>query len=527
MRGISSSVLAQTLALVTMLTTSSALAQKTITYNSSSGLSTGICNVFNLSTPAKINDIVHYSVSGGARFNGSAVILEAQSGNTLASNLGTAYALKVGFKAGRKYTLAVTASKTSDDPVSSPHLSFSVRTSLPAPAETQPSGCGPVGQEYWAMLLNDVVGATYISSATTKDYSLTEWTASEDLDYLFVLATQGSNTKSTQVLISKLSITETLPPVFSLTPESVALACGDTSARTFTVNNLGGIPNVTAYEWDLGSASNGWLHQGGPAPATLTTSEASLTLTPSCGAAQSGISVSVKAGSTTHGPYRSSVANSGYPTMAITGPDILCAATPQEYRVTGLPCGASVIWSSSDATLATATTLGNNTGTLTRGPQIGDVDLTATVSGACGTTTLTKRVRSGPYSLTRPYGTLTFETNAGSYKTVELVTGTDFHGWTYGTNGLLLRASVTRPGISGYWLLNEPTGSSAEVLSFQTADLGRTAIVRFNPFAPGDKFVSMTFYTTANGCGSGGANSHWLFYRGSSGLAPAGTSPPR
>ncbi|MBZ4398072.1 hypothetical protein [Myxococcus sp. AS-1-15] len=510
-----------------LLTTSSALAQRTVTYNSSSGLSTGICNVFNLSTPAKVNDIIHYPVSGGARFNGSAVILEAQAGNTSASNLGTAYALKVGFKAGRKYTLAVTASKISDDPVSSPHLIFSVRTSLPAPNETQPTSCGPVGADRWSMLLDDVVGAAYISSATASNYPLTEWTASEDLDYLFVLATQGSSTKSTQVLINKISITETIPPVFSLTPASIALACGDTSARTFTVNNLGGIPNVTAYEWDLGSASNGWLHQGGPAPATLTTSEPSLTLTPNCGAAQSGIAVSVKAGSTTHGPYRSSVANSGYPTMAITGPDILCAATPQEYRVTGLPCGASVVWNSSNPTLATATTHGNNTGTLARGPQIGDVDLTATISGACGTTTLTKRVRSGPYSLTRPYGTLTFETNAGSYRTVELVTGTDFYGWTYGTNGLLLRASVTSPGIGGYWLLGEPTGSSAEVLSFETTDVGRTAIVRFNPFAPGDKVVHMTFYTTANGCSSGGANSHWLFYRGSSGLAPTGASTPR
>ncbi|NTX53688.1 hypothetical protein [Myxococcus sp. CA039A] len=516
------SILTIAFTLLTALTPTKAFAQKTITYKPS-GLSTQLCNVFNIPTPAKINDVAHYPVAGGAKFNGNSVILESKIGNTLAQNLGTAYALEYPFRVGLKYIISVNALRTSEDPTSNPRLSFSAFTELPAPDDTNPTVCGSVGEDYWAVLQNNIVGFSYIN-ATAKTYTFPEWAPAEDADYLIVLATQGSPSKTTQVLINQISITEVVPPAFSLAPSSVARTCGDTTAQTFTVTNLEGIRDIRAYEWDLGSASNGWSYQGAPAPATLTTTDAILTLTPICGAAQEDISVAVKTGSSSYGPYQSDVTNPGYPSMSIQGPSILCTTAPHEYRLLGLPCSTSVIWSTSDVTLATAASRSDNTGTLTKGTNFGDITLTAQVSGNCGATTLTKKVRVGPYWLTRPYGTLTFETNASTYKTVELVTVTDFYGWTYGTNGLLLRASVTQPEISGYWQPNEPTGPNAEILSFQTTDTGKTALVRFNPFASGDKVASIGFHYS-DGCGQGGTYSHWFHYKGSSGFTPTESSP--
>ena len=44
-------------------------------------------------------------------------------------------------------------------------------------------------------------------------------------------------------------------PPFELSPSSLALPCGDTSAKTFTVTNTSGLGGIT-YQWNIG---NGWL----------------------------------------------------------------------------------------------------------------------------------------------------------------------------------------------------------------------------------------------------------------------------
>jgi hypothetical protein len=46
----------------------------------------------------------HYPVAGGASFNGSALVLQCETGQTSSINLGTAYALAFPFKSGYSYT---------------------------------------------------------------------------------------------------------------------------------------------------------------------------------------------------------------------------------------------------------------------------------------------------------------------------------------------------------------------------------------------------------------------------------------
>ncbi|WP_157232179.1 hypothetical protein [Hyalangium minutum] len=303
---------------------------------------------------------------------------------------------------------------------------------------------------------------------------------------------------------------------FVMTPASLSLVCGTTAAQRFSVSNPGNIAGVVSYVWDLGSANNGWLYNGSPAPAVITTIAAAIDLTPVCGVAQSDVSATVNTNNAVYGPYRTDVTNSGYPSMFINGPSNLCTTSPYTYSVAGLSCGTSVTWSTNNQNLAAAISNADNTGSVTKGNGYGDVALTALVTGACGNAAVTRTIRAGSNGLSRPYGTLTFETNASTFRTVELVTVTDFYGWTYSTNGLEVRPSVTKAGISGYWSLNEPTGQNSEILWFFTVDNGKTAIMRFNPFAPsGDKVIRMEFiYDT--GCGGTGSNSHWFYYKGSS-----------
>src|SRR4051812_1900019 len=81
---------------------------------STSGLSTTICNVFDVTPARVVNGYTHIPVSGGVSFNGTAVVLQSMAGTTLGSNLGTAYAIQYPFKDGYYYTISITASKSSD-----------------------------------------------------------------------------------------------------------------------------------------------------------------------------------------------------------------------------------------------------------------------------------------------------------------------------------------------------------------------------------------------------------------------------
>lgn len=86
----------------------------TINYNGS-GLPTSLCNTFSVSSLYSAGGFVHYPVSGGVTFNGTALNLQTQAGTTLSSNLGTAYAIKYPFKNGKYYSIKIKASATNSN----------------------------------------------------------------------------------------------------------------------------------------------------------------------------------------------------------------------------------------------------------------------------------------------------------------------------------------------------------------------------------------------------------------------------
>src|SRR5690606_38722047 len=77
----------------------------------------------------------------------------------------------------------------------------------------------------------------------------------------------------------------------------------------------------------------------------------------------------------------------------LSGPSPLC--TSGTYTVSGLPTGATVTWSASPSSAVTFSGSGS-TRTVTRaGTFNGKVTLTATITGLCGTYTVSKEVQLG------------------------------------------------------------------------------------------------------------------------------------
>lgn len=200
---------------------------------------------------------------------------------------------------------------------------------------------------------------------------------------------------SQTVLVRKITIEETAPAVsFTLAPATLALVCGSTSPQTFTVTNVNGTPGVTAYNWNLGATPNGWLYNGSPAPATIQTSVKTLTLTPVCQSAHSNISVSVTAGGQNYPAANISTVTTAAPVYSISGDGAICSGV-KTYTLNTLPCGASVSWTSSNPGLASVSSSGNPV-TLTRnGSGNGTVVISGTITGSCGTASISKTIAVG------------------------------------------------------------------------------------------------------------------------------------
>jgi hypothetical protein len=331
-------------------------------------------------TPARvINGYTHIPVSGGVSFNGTAVVLQSMVGTTLGSSLGTAYAIKYPFKDGYYYTISITASESSDDPVSNPRVELALYPQALDPNTTRPTGCGSVGQDHWGVIETNVFGGTYVGSTSTT-YNLSAFNSSGGLNYLYVLASQGSATSVTFVSISKITITET-PPTFTLSPAIVNKTCGTSLSQDFAIINVHNTPGVTSYGWDLGSASNGWLYNGSPAPQAITTATPSLTLTADGCSVLSNITATGYIGSTGYASNTATIVSGGV-TSTLDGPSQICDVAT--YSITDLPCGATVSWSLSPATSGTLSATTGPSTTLTRQAQ-GHMTITANVVTTCGT----------------------------------------------------------------------------------------------------------------------------------------------
>lgn len=436
----------------------------TINY-SSSGLPTSLCNVFNVASPYSVSGFVHLPVSGGVTFTGSAIDLQTQAGTTLSTNLGTAYAIKYPFKNGKYYSIKIRASANN----SNAYLEPCFFQSLPDPNTTNPTACGPVDQNSWGGFeTNRYAGATYVSSSSYTDYTLSTFQAGNNFDYMIILASKGSQTSPTDVLIQTITITQSdaVAPTFSLSPSSIAKTCGTGINQTFTVDgtNIPGGASVT-YTWDFGSSSNRWFLSGSPVGSTLTTSTNSITLTDaSCDLAPSDITVTANVNGTNYPAGKVTVTMSPF---MITGPSYVCTnSTSSNFSITNLGCSPSVTWTASPSGLVTINSPSSSLTTITY-VSSGSLTLTATYSSACGSGTLSIPVTSGSPV---PNGTSNYLSNYGSsfsnsISSQYVILGAN-HGQP-GDNDVSYNYNIYDGLFSNYsWsVVSQPSGTSYQIVN--------------------------------------------------------------
>jgi PKD-like domain/Secretion system C-terminal sorting domain len=444
---------------------------------------TALCNVFNTTTLKVVGGLTHYPVSGGVSYNASslALALQTKGGTGLSTTFGTAYAFAITIKQGYKYNITVNAAKSSADPVSSPSLEIGAFTSLPNPNTTNPGVCGAVNQNSWTVVQANTINGAVVNNSSFANYPVVQnFVPTMNYSYITILAHSGSQTQTSTVLIKSITITETPPPiVFTLSPTAVSTACGSTITQTFTVTNVNSSPGVTSYEWNLGSANNGWRYNGNPAPQNISTpaNVNTLALTSTACSALQNVAVTVKINNVNNTTL-SATASTVNPGLAITTNSSGCSSG--NYSVSGIPCGGSVTsWSADPPSYVNLAPSGNSV-SVTKNIN-GSVVLTAMVSTGCNSTAflVTKTIYFGGFSAGD------YQINPVSSSTISSCTNTNV---TFTTNPL--------PGAINYNWLFWPTGWT--YISGQ----GTPTLVLRSPSTSGGGAIGLR---VANACDLGGS----------------------
>jgi len=439
----------------------------TIVYSTSSLVSTKTClqccNTFNQSSNTTVGGVKHRPVSGGATFDSVYIRMNTRVNTPEGVNSGTAYAMEYACKVNYTYKIdSFIARKESDPFAVAPKVTFSMRTALPNPNETDPDVCGAVNNSKWMNSIGTyIAGVIYVNDTATKNYTVSPFGVPIDQSYLVVTVSEGGSNYTT-ASIKKIVITETAPR-FSVTSSVSSIDCGTTPPITFTINNLDNAIGITAYTFDLGP-NNGWLYNGFPAPATIPAGTTNtVTLTPDCGKALSG----VKAIVTARGINFNSINTATIATpvsLSIGGNTLVCSGSTT-YTMNGLPCNASITWTSPPAAQGSLNPLNSSPTTFTYGGTPGNFTLSAEVIACGATKTVTLPVHAGPYT----YDDYTITWNAGTppyyclNKTITFTLngpfGSNYNwsvpiGWTLLYNGGSY-AVLKTPTSTGY----PPTGS--------------------------------------------------------------------
>ncbi|HET7115470.1 MAG TPA: hypothetical protein VFI29_03225 [Hanamia sp.] len=218
-----------------------------------------------------------------------------------------------------------------------------------------------------------------ITSTTFTDYIFNYYSLASFEPYLVIAAIPQIGISSQTILIRKITIEETPPPVSFTLPVSLSFQCGSTTPQTFAVTNVYGTTGITNYTWNLGSATNGWLFNGNPAPQAISTGTTNtLTLTPVCGASQNNISATVTANGNNYAT-NSSIVSLTPPSITISGNSSLCSGT-STYSVSNVPCNGTVTWSASPSGIISLSPNGSSVSVTKVGN--GGVTLTAKIN-AC------------------------------------------------------------------------------------------------------------------------------------------------
>lgn len=435
----------------------------TIDYLNSGLSTTDNCNVFD--PEVNVNDVLHSSYAGGVLFSTSSGIKLSVNP---ANNSGTAYVINYDFAPGFNYTIEITALgkaaillKTSVVP------NFNQFTTNGTTSCTIDPNVGSYNTVGYGTLSTPT--ATTSATYTVQQFSIPS--GSGTYPYLMIWASGGQAGGGAQVLnISKVVITKTAITSFTLSPATVPLSCGSNSATTFTVTNGNNTPGVTQHTWNLGATPNGWLRNGSAAPATITTGTTNtITLTPVCGVKPNNVFATVTAGGANYTTNTSAVTMAGPPTLStISGNSIICNS--ETYSIPGLPCGATVVWSSSVSGVVSlsCTTCPQTTATLIGNPDA-FVDLKAAVTSCGVTQNITKRIRCGKYpnyynvisgtTYVTTNQTYSFTVDGAAYPGITPVSWSWPSGWTFiygggASNYIVLKSPPTTYPPSGSIIFN-------------------------------------------------------------------------
>jgi hypothetical protein len=438
------------------------------------------CNVFNQSgNNPKVGGFSHYSVSGGATFDGTSIKMQTQVNIQSNKNTGTAYAIGYTFKTGYSYIITIDMGYTANPNTAFPALTLSTRQSLPNPNDTDPISCGPVQGAKYSSSVGSVIYKVYPSQTAVKTYTIPTFSVIAQATYLILTVSDGGP-NGTTALINKITITESLPlPSFTLSSNSTSVACGSTTPVTFTAagSNIPAGATV-AYTWNLG-ANNGWRYNNAAAPATISTSTNQIALTPVCGSALSSVSATATVNGTPYNAAAISV-SIAKPVFTIDGGDAVCNSSTYTLS-SALPCGATVTWAASPAGKVSLAASGNQV-TLTKIAE-GNINLTATISNACGNTaTAFRNIRVGSFSNNEI--SIGGPTTACPYQSANyaasLLPGASYSwfwsgDWTYsygqGTNGLSLDIGGNPfTGVVGVQISNACGVSGSPLLLYVTVN---------------------------------------------------------
>lgn len=334
-------------------------AQTVINYNTWTGASN--CNVFwnpgttshEVSVPVTINginnNIAHITAIGQPVYDNTNKTINLDSrivnGST---NHGTEYRATFNFKQYYTYVITVNAARIMAQQTGPNVL---LRLDLNNGGSGTNSLC--TGTDVIdASGSGGLKKSTQITSTAFLDYIFTFSSLAAAQSYLMVAAIPPAGSVQQTILIKKITIEETPPPVtFSVSPSTLPLTCGTTTPQTFTANNVYNTSGVTNYVWNLGSASNGWkLTNGSAAPQTNSTGAMnSLTLVPQCGATQSNVSVTATVTGQNYAGTNPCTVTVTKPSLSISGDNVICGYGAIPYSVTGaaIPCSSPVVWSAS------------------------------------------------------------------------------------------------------------------------------------------------------------------------------------
>jgi len=326
-----------TLLVMFVIANAHALFSQTINYQTWTPPSPVPCNIFGQSR--NVNGFEHLSNIGQPKYGGSTnktIDLICSSGTK-----GTEYQIAYNFKQGFRYSITVVVATIQSTPSAFSSLRLRIRNGgagsnndCNGEQTIDVSGSGP-------LTLSHTINNTSYTSYTYEFPVLTSANS-----HLQVAAVPAAGASSQTMQIRSINIVETqVNPELVLSPTTVNTVCGTNYSQTFTVANPSNVPGITSYEWNLGSANNGWLYGGSPAPQNISTTANNITLVANgCRTTPlANVAVTVNKNGVAYKTY-TAIAQTAQPTLTINGPDRICSGSAS-YNIPGLPCNAQVSWS--------------------------------------------------------------------------------------------------------------------------------------------------------------------------------------